>query len=94
MENNKPNGKTVKHSRITIKKEEKTISIPVAVFSAISVTIGAGMVAVPKTTLESGIPFGIAYNLLNYVLTIYSIHLLLESARVTGLYSMPRLTYE
>lgn len=52
------------------------------------------MVAVPRTTLESGIPFGIAYNLLNYLLTIYSIHLLLESARVTGIYSMPGLTHK
>ena len=81
------------HSKVTVTHEEKTVSIPIAVFSAISVTIGAGMVAVPKTTMESGIPFGIAYNFLNLVLTIYSIHLLLESARVTGLYSMPRLAY-
>lgn len=76
------------------KEGEATISLPIAVFSAISVTIGAGMVAVPRTSFESGVPFGIIYNLLNFLLTIYSIHLLLESARVTGLYSMPRLTYE
>ena len=78
----------------SIAHEEKTISLWIAVFSAISVTIGGGMVAVPKTALESGIPFGVAYNILNFLLTIYSIHLLLESARVTGIYSMPRLTYE
>jgi len=81
-------------SGVFSKVEEKTVTIPIAVFSAISVTIGAGMVAVPKTSLESGIPFAIVYNLLNYLLTVYSIHLLLESARVTGLYSMPGLTYE
>ena len=78
----------------TVTKHEKTISIPVAVFSAISVTIGAGMVAVPISSLESGIPFAIGYNLFTYALTVYSLHLLLESARVTGLYSMPRLAFE
>ena len=80
-------------SKVTVTHEEKTISIPVAVFSAISVTIGAGMVSVPKTTIESGVPFALVYFSFNLVLTIYSIHLLLESARVTGLYSMPRLAY-
>jgi len=81
-------------NRVTVSHEEKTISIPVAAFSAISVTIGAGMVSVPKTAMEAGIPFTIVYFTINLMLTIYSIHLLLESARVTGLYSMPRLAYK
>jgi amino acid permease len=55
-------------------KEEKSISIPIAVFSSISVTIGAGMVSVPKTAYEAGIPFTIAYFFLNLLLTIYSVH--------------------
>jgi len=80
--------------RKSVARGEQTISIYVAAFSAISVTIGAGMVSLPKTALESGIPFALAYNVLNSILSIYSIHLLLESARVTGIYSMPRLTYE
>ncbi|CAI2363499.1 unnamed protein product [Moneuplotes crassus] len=82
------------NARVQINRKEEAISIPVATFSAISVSIGAGMVAIPKASFESGIPFGVFYNMLNLILTIYSIHLLLESARVTGLYSMPRLAYE
>lgn len=86
--------KSTHTDKISVTHEEKTISIPVAVFSAISVTIGAGMVSVPRSTFEAGIPFTIAYFTFNLILTIYSLHLLLESARVTGFYSMPRLAYE
>jgi len=85
--------KLIRRSILGSDHSEKKISIPFAVFASISVTIGAGMVAVPRTSLESGIPFAIAYNILNFVLTMYSIHLLLESARMSGIYSMPKLAY-
>jgi Na+/proline symporter len=60
--------------RYSFAVEEKSISIPIAVFSAISVTIGAGMVSVPKTAYEAGIFFAIGYFFLNLILTIFSIH--------------------
>jgi amino acid permease len=60
--------------------EGHTISMPIAVFSVVSVTIGAGMVAVPKSSFEAGIPWAIGYYLFNYVLCIYSIHLLIRTA--------------
>ena len=43
------------------------MSISTAVFSVISVTIGAGMVAVPKSAYESGIPFALFYHVWNYL---------------------------
>jgi len=55
--------------------DENTISTMVAVFSVVSVTIGAGMVAVPKASYESGIPWAISYNIFNLVACVYSIHL-------------------
>lgn len=59
---NESNGK--RHTHI----EEHTVSIAVAVFSVVSVTIGAGMVAVPKSAFESGIPWALGYYLWNYIL--------------------------
>jgi amino acid permease len=78
----------------TIIKEDHRISLIIAVFSVVSVTIGAGMVSVPKASYESGIPWAIAYNLFNFAACIYSIHLYLRCAQVTGYYSMPHLGYE
>ena len=75
-------------------RPEHKISLPIAIFSVVSVTIGAGMVAVPKASLNSGIPWSIAYNALNFLACIYSIHLYYECARVTGKYSIPHLGYE
>ena len=74
--------------------EEHTVSIAVAVFSVVSVTIGAGMVAVPKSAYESGIPWAIAYYIWNYLLTIYSIHLFSRAAEASGNWSIPSLGYE
>jgi len=48
--------------------EEHRVNISVAVFSVISVTIGAGMVAVPKASYESGIPWAIGYNIMNFIM--------------------------
>jgi len=73
---------------------EHKVSVSVAVFTVISVTIGAGMVSVPKAAYESGIPWALAYNIFNLILSVYSIHLFLRSAQVTGHYSMPQLGYE
>ena len=70
------------------------ISIPIAVFSVISVTIGAGMVSVPKSAYNSGIPFAIGYHLFNLISWIYSIHLLIRWGEATGLTSMAQLGYE
>jgi amino acid permease len=78
----------------TVVKEEHRISIAIAVFSVVSVTIGAGMVAVPKASFEAGIPWAIGYNIFNFAACVYSIHLYLECARVTNIYSMPHLGYE
>lgn len=57
-------GHEKKHTHV----EEHTVSMSVAVFSVVSVTIGAGMVAVPKSSYESGIPWAIGYYLWNYIL--------------------------
>lgn len=57
-------GVAKKHTHV----EEHTVSIAVAVFSVVSVTIGAGMVAVPKSSFESGIPWAIGYYIWNYIL--------------------------
>ncbi|CAI2364663.1 unnamed protein product [Moneuplotes crassus] len=73
---------------------EPQISIPVAVFTVISVTIGSSMVSVPQTAYESGIPWALGYNTFNFILSLYSIHLYLKAAQVTGYYSVPRLVYE
>lgn len=75
-------------------KSDHTLSITSAVFSVVSVTIGAGMVAVPKSAFESGIPWALGYYAWNYVLTVYSIHLFLRAAEISGHYSMPKLGYE
>lgn len=80
--------------RRTIAVEEHRISIAIAVFSVVSVTVGAGMVAVPKSSFESGIPWAIAYNIFNFAACVYSVHLYLKCAMVTGIYSMPHLGYE
>ena len=64
--------------RKTILKEEHKISIPIAVFSVVSVTIGAGMVAVPRSSYNSGIPWAIGYNIFNFIACVYSIHLYLR----------------
>jgi amino acid permease len=53
-------------SKKTIIKEEHRISLVIAVFSVVSVTIGAGMVSVPKASYESGIPWAIGYNIFNF----------------------------
>ena len=58
---------STKEGSETVETYEHKVSIPVAVFSVVSVTIGAGMVAVPKASYESGIPWAIAYNVFNFV---------------------------
>jgi amino acid permease len=82
--------KEKKHTHL----EHHTVSISIAVFSVVSVTIGAGMVAVPKSSYESGIPWAIGYYLFNYVIWIYSIHLFIRAAEASGKYSIPSLGYE
>ena len=77
-----------------VSKEEHKISITIAVFSVVSVTIGAGMVAVPKASYESGIPWAIGFNIFNLIACIYSINLFMRCAQATGIYSMPHLGYE
>lgn len=49
-----------------IEEEHKT-SLLIASFSVISVTIGAGMVSVPKAAYDSGIIWSLFYNVLNWV---------------------------
>jgi hypothetical protein len=51
----------------TVTKEEHKVSMIIAVFSVVSVTIGAGMVSVPKSSFESGIPWAIGYNIFNLI---------------------------
>ena len=74
--------------------KEGKITVAYASFTVISLTIGAGMVAMPRSWFDSGLPFGVWYNIFNFAATIYSIHLYYESARVTNLWSIPRIGYE
>lgn len=78
----------------TITKEEHQISVPIAIFSVVSVTVGAGMVSVPKSSIESGIPWAIGYNIFNFIACVYSIHLYYECGRITGKWSIPHLGME
>jgi amino acid permease len=78
----------------TINKEEHQISLPIAIFSVVSVTVGAGMVSVPKSSYESGIPWAIGYNIFNFVACVYSIHLYYMCATVTKKWSIPHLGFE
>ena len=54
--------------------KEHSISLTIAVFSVVSVTIGAGMVSVPKSSFESGLHWAVGYNISNFIMCIFSIH--------------------
>ncbi|CAI2365066.1 unnamed protein product [Moneuplotes crassus] len=75
-------------------REVPKISTPVATFSIISVTLGAGMISLPFSAFHTGIPFALIYNCFNCVACIYSIHLYIKCAEVTHCNSISRIGFE
>ncbi|CAI2364723.1 unnamed protein product [Moneuplotes crassus] len=73
--------------------ENSRISTPVGILSIISFIIGAALVALPYSAYHMGI-FTIPYHIFNCVCAIYSIHLFLKCAEVTGHDSTARIGCE
>ena len=71
-----------------------TLSTATAVFSIISIDLGVGMVSVPKSSYDSSIPWTVVFYFVNVLYTIYTIHLLLKAAQVSGKYTYAKLGYE
>ncbi|CAI2365580.1 unnamed protein product [Moneuplotes crassus] len=66
-------------------------SVAIAIIYIISITLGAGLVSLPYSILKSGIPWSIIYHIFNCACSIYSVHLYLKCAEVTGYDSIARI---
>jgi amino acid permease len=67
--------------------QEHKVGVIFAGFTVASVAIGAGMVSVPSSMLKSSLSFNLFYYSFNFVMSVFSVHLLLEVKNATGLKS-------
>ncbi|CAI2364340.1 unnamed protein product [Moneuplotes crassus] len=74
--------------------ENSRASAPIATLSLISFIVGAGLVALPFSAFHMSIYLAIPYHIFNWSCAIYSIHLFLKCAEVTGQDSMARIGCE
>ncbi|CAI2364504.1 unnamed protein product [Moneuplotes crassus] len=74
--------------------ENSRISTPVGILSIISFIIGSALVALPYSAYHMSIYFAVPYHIFKCICAIYSIHLFLKCAEVTGQDSMARIGCE
>lgn len=63
--------------------DEPTLSIPLAVFTLISVIIGGGIVSSPNSMLIFGFPFGIFFFIFNAVAGVLVVYMFSEVSILT-----------
>ena len=66
-------------------------SVKGSVFNLAAATLGAGALSLPYAFSRSGVGMGLLLLLVGVVLTIWTIHMLIEAGEITGIYSYEKL---
>jgi hypothetical protein len=78
--------------RFDLSKYMRSGSIRGSIFNLCSATLGAGALSIPSAFSDSGVVLGIALLLLGAWATVFSIKLLVDSRKFTGLQSLEEIS--